>query len=132
MLTAHKFMLAPQEQYPLPPERITERVAERVGLDSVAHDKTLRREASLVNHFLYGAAAGTLYAPLLQVPAPPVLKGIGLGVFVWSGSYLGMLPALGILSSATHHPARRNTLMIIAHFIWGSTTALLAERQRRK
>ena len=30
-----------------------------------------------------------------------------------------LLPALGILRSAAHHPLRRNALMIFAHVVWG-------------
>lgn len=39
---------------------------------------------------------------------------------VWSGSYLGLLPALNILPPATEHPPGRNALMIAAHVVWGS------------
>jgi len=40
---------------------------------------------------------------------------------VWGGSYLGLLPSLGILRPATDHPAQRNALMIAAHLVWGAT-----------
>jgi uncharacterized membrane protein YagU involved in acid resistance len=49
------------------------------------------------------------------------LKGALTGLAVWAGSYLGWLPAAGILRPATRHPWRRNLLMIIAHVIWGVT-----------
>ena len=42
------------------------------------------------------------------------------GLAVWAGSYLGLLPALGIMSPATDHPLRRTALMIAAHLVWGS------------
>lgn len=128
MLAAHRFLLRPREQYPLPPEQITEHAAEAVGLEGVAHEQPKRKAASVLNHFAYGAAAGALYAPLLPWRAPPLLKGVLFGCGVWSGSYLGLLPALGLLDSATHHPARRNLLMIVAHCVWGGALALLAER----
>jgi putative membrane protein len=40
-------------------------------------------------------------------------------------SYLLALPILKILTPATEHPARRNILMILAHFVWGATLGLV-------
>jgi hypothetical protein len=48
------------------------------------------------------------------------MTGVALGLGVWTASYLGVLPALGILRPATEHPARRTALMIAAHVVWGS------------
>ncbi|EYB68444.1 hypothetical protein DEIPH_ctg023orf0033 [Deinococcus phoenicis] len=130
MLAAQHFLLPGRERYPLPPEQITEHAAEAVGLDTVAENEPALKAATVFNHFAYGAAAGALYAPLRSLPGAPVVKGMGLGLFVWTGSYLGLLPATGLLSSAKHHPARRNALMIVAHLIWGGWTGVLAERKR--
>ncbi|WP_245557595.1 DUF1440 domain-containing protein [Deinococcus peraridilitoris] len=132
MLLAQRLLLRPRERYALPPEQITEHAAEAVGLDGVAHDKPKRKAASIVNHFAYGAAAGALYAPLRPLAAPALLKGVLFGSLVWSGSYLGLLPVLGLLSSATEHPARRNVLMIVAHLIWGGVLSVLVEANTRK
>ncbi|WP_019586359.1 hypothetical protein [Deinococcus apachensis] len=131
MLAAQHWLLPRRERYPLPPEQITEHAAEAVGLDAVAEKEPVLKVATVINHFAYGAAAGSLYAPLRTLPGSPVLKGCGLGLLVWTGSYLGLLPALGLLSPATEHPARRNALMIAAHLIWGGVTGVLAEGQRR-
>jgi hypothetical protein len=49
-------------------------------------------------------------------------------VAVWAGSYLGWLPAAGILSPATEHPARRNALMIASHVVWGAAAGVIVER----
>ncbi|MFC4638966.1 DUF1440 domain-containing protein [Deinococcus hohokamensis] len=130
MLAAQHWLLPRQERYPLPPEQITEHAAEAMGLDAVAENDGALKLASVVNHFAYGAAVGALYAPLRGRPEPAALKGTGLGLLVWTASYLGLLPATGLLSSATHHPARRNALMIVAHVIWGSATGLLADQKR--
>jgi putative membrane protein len=84
---------------------------------------------TLVNHFAYGGAAGSIYGVIAdKLPLPPIIKGIGFGLGVWTISYLGLLPALGILKPATQHPARRNVLMIVAHVIWGSVTGLVVEQ----
>ena len=51
---------------------------------------------------------------------PPPLAGACYGLAVWAGSYLGLLPALGVLKPATEHPVRRIALMIAAHLVWGA------------
>lgn len=129
MLAAQHFLLRGRERAPLPPEQITEHAAQAVGLDAVAKQPAARRAASVLAHFAYGAAVGALYAPLRFLPASAPIKGAGLGLAVWAVSYLGLLPALGLLSSAAHHPARRNALMIVAHLIWGIVTARLTEHE---
>lgn len=127
--------LPPEEQYPLPPREITMNVAEEVGLKDEL-DEEARLGATLAAHFAYGAACGAVYSSVSRhLPGPPVVRGIGFGLAVWTGSYLGLLPATHLLSSATHHPARRNALMIAAHVVWGATTGLLTDalldKQRR-
>ena len=119
--------LAPETRHaPLPPEAVTEEAAERVdlrddlgesGVDSVAW----------IGHFAYGAAAGTLYAPLARSPRP-VPTGIAVGLALWAVGYLGWVPAFGLMPPATEQPAARNALMIAAHAVWGGTTAALAAR----
>lgn len=112
------------EQYPLPPREITEKMAEEAGMDDNL-DEEEQVEATLVNHFAYGAACGTVYGMMARhLPGPPVAHGIGFGLVVWTGSYLGLLPALGILKPATEHPARRNALMIAAHVVWGAAAGM--------
>lgn len=119
--------LPPEEQYPLPPREITEKLAEEAGVDDDLSEKE-HRAATLAAHFGYGAACGVVYglaSPVL--PGSPVARGIGFGLAVWTGSYLGLLPSLGILKSAKEHPMRRNALMIAAHVVWGAATGLATE-----
>lgn len=47
---------------------------------------------------------------------------------MWAGSYLELLPALGILRPATQHPVRRTALMVGAHLVWGATLGYLTNR----
>lgn len=126
MVAMHHF-LPPRERYPLPPRQITEKLAEEAGVNDELSEPQ-RRTATMVNHFAYGAAAGALYAPLARnVPAHPLVKGIAFGLTVWTVSYLGLLPAAGILPPATRHSPRRNVLMIAAHVVWGAATGVLAD-----
>lgn len=127
--------LPSQERYPLPPSEITTKLEQEAGVEQNL-DQAEHTALTLLNHFGYGAAAGAIYAlagSKLRSPLPAALWGTGYGLVVWTVSYLGLLPALGILRPATEHPERRNALMIAAHVVWGSVTGLivaLLQRQR--
>jgi uncharacterized membrane protein YagU involved in acid resistance len=112
----------------LPPKEITLALARRIGL---AHqlDHRGRNATTAAAHIGYGSAAGALYPYVSRVlPGPTLLKGALFGAGLWAGSYLGWLPATGILRSATREPAGRNAMMIGAHLVWGVATAVTAER----
>jgi uncharacterized membrane protein YagU involved in acid resistance len=119
--------LPKREQYPLPPREITMEVAEKTGIKEKL-DEPERKGITLVAHFGYGTAMGFIYSLFSEkVPGLAVLKGIIFGLIVWAGSYLLLLPALGILRLATKHPLRRNQLMISAHVIWGGFLGLIVQ-----
>jgi hypothetical protein len=112
-------LLPRREKYPLPPWLITEEIAERVGIEDDMSEPGLVG-LTLLSHFGYGAMFGAVYALFQhQISLHSSLKGILTGLAVWAGSYLGWLPAMGILRPATRHPWRRNLLMIVAHVVWG-------------
>ncbi len=114
-----------QERYPLPPHQITAQIIDE-------NDSPEHQMMTFIGHFSYGAGAGAVYTLAFSwIPLPTIVKGIMFGFAVWYISYLGWLPALRILPPATQHPPRRNFLMIAAHFIWGSTMALIAETHSR-
>jgi uncharacterized membrane protein YagU involved in acid resistance len=84
---------------------------------------------TIFSHFGYGALFGALYALSEQrLPMHSSLKGAFAGLALWAGSYLGWLPAMGILQSATRHPWCRNLLMILAHVVWGLTLGVMTQR----
>jgi uncharacterized membrane protein YagU involved in acid resistance len=121
-------LLPKREKYHLPPRLITEEITERAGIEDQLGEKELIG-LTVFSHFGYGAFWGAVYALFEQwSPLPSCLKGALAGVALWIGSYLGWLPAMGILSPATRHPWRRNLLMIIAHVVWGVT---LGEETRK-
>jgi uncharacterized membrane protein YagU involved in acid resistance len=122
--------LPQRERYPLPPSEIVNHLADEAGVGEQI-DQPEHVALTLLAHFGYGAATGAVYAPLARELRPPaLLGGVGFGLAVWGVSYLGLLPALGILRPATEHPARRNGLMIGAHIVWGAALGLLVERLR--
>jgi hypothetical protein len=101
-----------RERYPLPPREISESLP-AFGLPPSV--------ATLAYHFLYGAAAGSLFAALSDRRDPAT--GAVFGVAVWGASYLGWIPAGRILAFGSRHPARRNSLMLAAHLVWGAALA---------
>jgi uncharacterized membrane protein YagU involved in acid resistance len=127
--------LAPQDRYSLPPREITMKLTEALGIQ-----KKLGRDAraalTLVNHFGYGAAAAILYSLVeWRVPVSSLAKGPIFGALVWLVSYLGLLPALGVLNTAAKHPHSRNALMFVVHLVWGLfvgvfVESLLSEKKR--
>jgi uncharacterized membrane protein YagU involved in acid resistance len=130
MVAMHR-LLPWRERYPLPPRRVTMNVADAA---QVKHrmDEPQRTAVTLVAHFGYGAAMGGVYAAVEgKVPGPPVAKGIGWGLVVWSASYLGLLPALRLHEPATREPAVRNALMILAHVVWGASLGAMTARTAR-
>ena len=119
--------LPAEEQYPLPPRQITVNAADAVG--AAPKDEETQHELTLAAHFAYGATCGAIYSTLEdRVGGPAAVKGIGFGLAVWASSYLGWLPAAGLLAPATKQPARRTALMIAAHVVWGAALGLLADR----
>ena len=114
-------LLPRREKYHLPPRLITEKIAEQVGIEDHIGEKELIG-LTVVSHFGYGAVFGAVYCLFEQgIRIHSSLKGALSGMALWMGSYLGWLPAIGILTPATQHPRRRNLLMIVAHVIWGVT-----------
>ena len=105
--------LPARERYPLTPREIVDSTLDPPP--AVAPDLTL------VAHFVYGAGCGALIAA--ANPRIGRLGGAAAGGAVWLTSYMGWIPAFGVLKPATEHPLRRDAVMLGAHFVWGWATA---------
>jgi uncharacterized membrane protein YagU involved in acid resistance len=130
MVAMHRKLPA-RHRYPLPPRRITMRAAEKTRTKHHLSE-THRTALTLLAHFGYGAAVGGIFG--LMSPRPlsrSIPAGIGYGLLVWAGSYLGLLPALGLHRPATREPEHRNALMIAAHVVWGAVAGALAPLLRQ-
>ena len=126
MLVMHR-RLPPGERYPLPPRQVTMAAIERVGLEP-PDDRVARSALTLAGHFLYGVALAEVYA--LGAPRrtwAPAGVGLPFGLAVWTGSYLGWLPAAGLHRPATRESMERNALMIAAHLVWAGTLAAVVQ-----
>lgn len=122
--------LPPSERYALPPREITQDVVERTAGREIADEESLL-DATLASRFAYGAASGAMFSLLGLHERSPVRNGVAFGLAVWAVSYLGWLPAAGILTPATRHPPARNALMIAVHVVWGGVTGHAAARLSR-
>jgi hypothetical protein len=118
------------ERYPLPPRQITMKLARAAGIRHHL-DEDRRKGLTLASHYSYGAAMGGLFGAISASAAAgdgmksDIGRGTVFGLGVWAGSYLGLLPELGILKPATEHPLERNLLMMGAHVVWGVSLARL-------
>ena len=112
MRRLHKRLPA-RERYPLPPREIVDEM-----LDPPA---TAAPDLTLAAHFAYGAGCGALLAA--ASPRLGRVSGALAGGGIWVASYMGWIPAFGVLKPATGHPLRRDLTMIAAHFAWGWSTA---------
>ena len=105
--------LPDKERYPLTPREIVDSAA--------APPAEAAADLTLAAHFLYGAGCGALIAA--ANPRIGSFSGAAAGGAVWLTSYMGWIPAVGLLKPATEHPLRRNAVMLGAHFVWGWSTA---------
>jgi hypothetical protein len=105
--------LPAKERYPLTPREIVDA--------TLAPPPALAPDLTLAAHFAYGAGCGGLLAA--ASPRIGRVTGAFAGGGIWLASYMGWIPAFGVLKPATGHPARRNAVMIAAHFAWGWSTA---------
>lgn len=131
MIAMHR-QLPRHQRYPLPPRRITVRALEKVGVKH-RFDRRERTGLTMLAHFGYGASVGGLFGLLApRNMSRSIAAGVGYGILVWAGSYLGVLPSLGLHRSATREPAERNALMIAAHVVWGAVLGALAPLAREQ
>lgn len=119
------------KQSPLPPGTITHDLIQKLPVD-VKLSSEGRQASALAAHFGYGILFALIYQSLADKSrVPAAVKGAGFGLFVWTFSYLGLLPALGVRSRAPNMPLSRNLFMILNHIVWGMTLGK-SEQQLRQ
>jgi uncharacterized membrane protein YagU involved in acid resistance len=117
---------------PLPPREIVEALAVKAGVSRELSERDMQNLA-LAAHFGYGAATGTIFGMLTPTGAPKAIgAGLLFGLAVWSGSYLGWLPAAGVRHSPRYDMPARTALMIGGHLVWGAAMGLIAGLALRK
>jgi uncharacterized membrane protein YagU involved in acid resistance len=120
LMEAGYHLLPLTKKYALPPRQITVKILKELGLNDDFNNEEVDL-LTLLSHFGYGASMGILYQLLMHNRNASVKNGALFGVAVWTASYLGWLPALGIRKPATQESFERNCLMILAHIVWGAS-----------
>ncbi len=115
-----------------PPRKITRAAMEKASPE-LARDPDVLNAASLAVHFAFGAGMGSLYAALPQhAQRSRVTRGLLLGSGIWAASYMGWVPALGIMPRPSEDRPGRPMSMVLAHWVFGATlTTVYAALQRR-
>ena len=124
---------------PLPPREVTETLAVKAGVNGELSEREMQ-ELTLAVHVGYGALTGALYGAVApRSLAGGLFAGVGFGMLVWSGSYLGWLPRLGVRQPVSYDPPARTGLMIAAHVVFGASLGIItalgsgsARRGRRR
>lgn len=104
----------------MPPKKITEAALGALGLHP---PEPAVDAAAVATHLGFGATMGALYGwARRHVPRvlPPALEGATFGTAVWAASYMGWVPALGIMPTPAHDRRGRPTSMVLAHWVYGA------------
>ena len=102
-----------------PPARVIDRAAAEA---EKRPDPAERAGAAFASHLLYGAGVGAAYAALiapLPRPLPAAIAGPAFGILVWVASYLGWMPAAGVLPRPWRQPAGDALVPVVAHLVYG-------------
>jgi hypothetical protein len=117
----------------IPPRKVTEGLLRRHA--GLRPSRPAARLATAVFHLAFGTLAGALFGALPRRRAPPVraaFLGTGFGSVVWGASYLGWVPALGLMPLPHRDRPGRQPTLIVAHWVYGVTLALIAQRRSRR
>ncbi len=112
-----------------PPDLIMEVALDTGGLSQ--HKEKTRDALAVALHLVFGIGAGALFGVLqrrLRAPLGPALQGVIFGSLVWTLSYLGWVPALGIMPSAERDRVGRPVTMVLAHWVYGGILGAIVGR----
>ena len=112
----------------MPPEKITARALNRLRVHRTRG--TQDALASLL-HLAFGAGAGAAFELArrrARLPLPALIQGLAFGTAVWTVSYAGWVPALGIMQPPQQDRPGRPAVMLAAHWVYGGLLALFAQR----
>jgi hypothetical protein len=118
----------------MPPRLLTERTLARLGLRRKT-SRTSRKLVTALTHYGFGATMGAIFevgrsalgARHGRAPEPVVLgSGVAFGTLVWAASYMGWVPAAGLMPRPSQDRPGRPTSMVLAHWIFGGTLGALA------
>lgn len=113
----------------MPPRLLTERTLARFGLRRKT-SRTTRKLLTAVTHYGFGATMGAIFevgknalaARHGRAPDGAMIgSGVAFGTLVWVASYMGWVPAAGLMPRPKNDRPGRPTSMVLAHWIFGAT-----------
>jgi hypothetical protein len=112
----------------LPPEKITDKALKAVGLRT---SKRTAKGLSMTAHFAYGMTSGALFAGVIRgkvLRNHPVVEALAFTALVYVASYVGWIPALGIMPPPQRDRPGRPASMWLAHLVYGTVLGTLTAR----
>jgi uncharacterized membrane protein YagU involved in acid resistance len=110
----------------LPPAKITQAALDAAGMRAGVDDAT-ETALTVANHWAFGTVAGTLFgavSPVLRLPLPPALQGTVFGLVVWFISYMGWVPAAGLMRHPRQQRLDQALMPLLAHVVYGLTLGM--------
>ncbi len=111
----------------LPPAKITKK-----ALNLFMSDRKADRAAkplAIPAHFAYGAGCGAILGLLGR---SGLVQGGLFGSLVYGLSYMGWLPAFGVMPRPDRDRPGRQPVMLAAHLLYGGTTGVALRRLRER
>ena len=114
------------------PEAVVTGMLEEVDLDQEIRPPA-RTGLVTVAHLGYGAALGAGFSAIARrIGRVSSLRGAGFGLVVWTVSYLGWLPAVGIFPRPSQQGAGRHVENVAGHLVYGASLGWMTARLRRR
>ncbi len=109
-----------------PPTLVSTHTLRELG---VADDRRHGHLLAPLAHLGFGAAGGAIFGLTRRLVAdvPRYLHGVLFGLGVWAVSYMGWIPALGILPPPERDRPGRPVVMVAAHIVYGLVLARLVQ-----
>jgi hypothetical protein len=113
----------------MPPEKVTAKLLNEAGIHRSAKEQDAIATAL---HFGFGAAAGAAFATV--APRPLLVRiptGMAYGAAIWGVSYMGWIPAIGIMPAADRDRRDRQAVMLAGHLVFGAALGVLVGRRSK-
>lgn len=113
----------------IPPTKLVSRSLTRLGLRAKTGNQA---ETGLIaaGHWAFGMAAGSVFGLLhrrSRGQLRALIAGVGFGLLIWAISYMGWIPALGLLRGPWRQRRAQAYMPLLAHVVYGAALGLAAE-----